>query len=135
MLAKAIEFAVKYHDGQLDDDGLDYFDAHVNQVINILYSVTHDDDILSAAALHDIIEDTNITLEVLEHEFNSHIANLVFQVTHVGNKQDGYSFPNLKDQEAIMIKFADRLSNISRMESWSNKRKAQYLKQSQFWRV
>ena len=51
----------------------------------------------------------------------------------VEKDQKGYYFPRLKSKEAILIKFADRLSNLSRMSSWNMKRQEQYLRKSKFW--
>lgn len=135
IVEKAAAFAEYAHTGQLDDNGQDYYKAHIVQVVNILRQVTTNQDILAAAYLHDIIEDTSVTAIDLAQQFGTKVAMLVWEVTHEGQKDStGYSFPNLSSQEAIMIKFADRLSNISRMETWDQKRKDQYLKKSRFWR-
>jgi (p)ppGpp synthase/HD superfamily hydrolase len=135
MIGKAYKFAQEKHADQLDDDGLDYFGAHICHVVRILSQVTDNPDIIASAYLHDTLEDTDTTYDELVNNFGGHIANLVVEVTHVGKKDEvGYSFPNLHSREAIMIKFADRLSNISRMSSWDDKRQAHYLKKSKFWR-
>ena len=132
---KAMWLADDAHSGQRDDNGDLYTDVHIGQVVEILECVTDDPIILAAAYLHDTLEDTNTTLAQLENEFGHEIASLVHEVTHEGQKDnDGYSFPRLKSKEAIMIKFADRLSNISRMQTWPAKRQEQYLRKSKFWR-
>jgi len=41
---------------------------------------------------------------------------------------------NQKDDRGIILKFADRLSNLSRMNCWPEKRKEQYLRKSKFWK-
>ena len=57
------------------------------------------------------------------------------EVTHEGQKDEyGYYFPRLKSQTGIMLKLADRLSNISRMQSWSKKRRSHYLRKTKFWK-
>ncbi len=128
-------FAMEKHKDQVDDEGFPYFDAHIQQVVNILMQVTNEGDVIAAAYLHDIIEDTNTTYEELCNEFDERIANLVMEVTHEGCADSkGFYFPRLKSQKAILIKFADRLSNLSRMERWDRKRKEQYLRKSKFWR-
>jgi len=49
--------------------------------------------------------------------------------------KEGYNyFPNLQSQEAILIKFADRLSNLSRMKVWPLTKQEQYLTKSKFWK-
>lgn len=134
-LKKAIDFAYKKHKEQKDDTGEPYI-KHLTQVVEILSCVTHDNDILAAAWLHDTIEDTDTTYEDLVQEFGERIAGLVHEVTHEGTKDaGGYYFPRLRSRDAAIIKFADRLSNLSRMESWTKKRQDHYLKKSKFWRA
>lgn len=126
---------MKKHNGQKDDSGKDYFQAHIEVVAEILSNVTQDPNIISAGYLHDVLEDTNTTVEELKGEFGEKITNLVLEVTQEGQKDShGYYFPRLKSKDGIMIKFADRLSNISRIDSWPEKRRNQYLRKSRFWR-
>lgn len=133
MLDSALSFASFKHQGQVDDSGNDYI-YHPIQVANIIRMVTaSDNNLIAAALLHDTIEDTNTTYEELVETFNKDVADLVMEVTHEGTKDKGYYFPRLKTQRGIMLKFADRLSNVSRMESWSANRQEHYLKKSKFW--
>lgn len=135
LVSKALDFARERHAGQKDDSGLDYFTAHLQQVYFILKQVTNDEAILAAAYLHDTLEDTNTTYDELVSEFNKEVADLVSEVTHDGQKDNkGYYFPRLNSQKGIMLKFADRLSNLSRMEAWATPRQEQYLKRSKFWK-
>lgn len=133
-ISKAMLFASKKHKGQLDDSGKDYFKAHCLQVYKILMTITKDENILCAGLLHDTLEDTKTTYNELVETFGNDIADLVMEVTHEGTKHKGYYFPRLKTQRGIMLKFADRLSNISRMDCWSEERKKQYLNKSKFWK-
>lgn len=134
LLEKASIFALKKHSNQKDSTGKSYYISHILQVVSILKEVTNDDKILSAAFLHDTLEDTNTTLRELKQEFGDEIASLVYEVTHEGDKSDGgYYFPRLKSRDAILIKFADRLSNLSRMENWPESRQNSYIKKSKFW--
>lgn len=131
---KALKFAMEKHKGQVDDQGLPFI-LHPMQVARILDSVTDDINLIASALLHDTIEDTGATYEELKREFNEDIANLVYEVTKEGKKDNhGFYFPRLKTQRGIMLKFADRLSNISRMEAWDEKRRQHYLKSSKFWK-
>jgi GTP pyrophosphokinase len=135
LIKKARHFAMKKHKGQKDDSGKDYFEAHIEVVAGILSIVTEDSHIISAAYLHDVLEDTSTTIEELKNVFGEKIMNLVLEVTQEGQKDShGYYFPRLKSKEGIMIKFADRLSNISRIDTWPEKRRNQYLRTSRFWR-
>jgi (p)ppGpp synthase/HD superfamily hydrolase len=130
----AESFAREKHANQLDDSGKSYFDSHISQVVSILLKVTRDRSIIAAAYLHDTIEDTDTTYEELKKVFGKKIADLVNEVTHEGSKDSaGYYFPRLESREAFLIKFADRLSNLSRMEPWDKKRQEQYMRKSRFW--
>jgi len=132
---KAFAFAKDKHRGQEDDSGKSYFEAHIVHVVSILRQVTTDPDILTAAYLHDTLEDTATTFHELADTFGNRVAGLVYEVTHEGDKDSyGYYFPHLKSKDAIIIKFADRLSNLSRMEPWNESRQAQYLRKSKFWK-
>jgi len=134
-ISEAIKFGQKAHKGQLDDDGKDYFTTHCMKVFRILSQVTTDNNILIAGLLHDVIEDTDVMFDDLYSSFGLGVANLVYEVTHEGHKDEyGHYFPRLKSKEAILIKFADRLSNLSRMNSWKTGRQEHYLKKSKFWR-
>lgn len=131
---KVIAFVEEKHKGQLDDLGLPYV-LHCFTVANILRNVSNDEDVIIAGYLHDTIEDTNTTYDELVENFGKRVADLVMEVTHEGKKDEiGFYFPRLKTREGIMIKFADRLDNLSRMQNWTEERKAHYLKRSKFWK-
>jgi len=128
----AIDFATKKHSFQFDDSGIPYVEHSIG-VMKILSLVTNDIDILCAAVLHDTIEDTDTTYEEIVKEFGSKVADLIMEVTHDG-MEDNHYFPRLHTQQGIMIKFADRLNNISRMEPWAEDKRKKYLDKSHFWR-
>jgi guanosine-3',5'-bis(diphosphate) 3'-pyrophosphohydrolase len=132
---KALDYASKKHRGQLDDSGRPYFFAHVIQVYNIIQDITDDEATLCAGLLHDVIEDTDTSYEELVHEFTKEIADLVMEVTHEGNDYRDYYFPRLKSRKAVMIQFADRLSNMTRMRDWPGDIQQQFLEGSVYWRT
>lgn len=137
IVTKAREFAKEKHGNTLDDSGLNFFTAHPNVVALVIDLVTNgkDENLIAAAFLHDVIEDTDTTYEELVKEFNQDVADLVMEVTQEGEKDShGYYFPRLKTQRGIVLKFADRLSNLTRMDSWPKQRREQYLRKSKFWR-
>jgi len=136
LIRKAIDFALIKHEGQLDDEGKDFFDAHCMKVFAVLSVVCpRDTNLLCAGILHDTLEDTSCTLEELETEFGKDISSLVNEVTHEGSKDyKGFYFPRLKSKRGILLKFADRLSNLSRMNAWDIARQEHYLKRSRFWK-
>jgi len=131
---KAFSFARKKHKGQKDDSGKDYFYAHCFQVFRLLAELGVDQNLLCAGLLHDTIEDTKTFYGELVIAFNKDIADLVIEVTHDGNKKTGYYFPRLRTKRGIVLKFADRLSNLSRMKPWKEDRQQHYLKRSKFWK-
>ncbi len=131
LFVRAMQFAIKAHDGQKRDDGEDFI-IHPAQVADILAQVTDDEEIIAAAWLHDIIEDTEYDYDFLKEKFGKRVADLVNEVTHVQHPRGNY-FPRLETQAGIMLKFADRLSNLSDMKTWDDKRKAHYLRRSKFW--
>lgn len=105
----------------------------VYEIVRILYP---DDLVLQAAALlHDILEDTDVTYETLAFEFGVDVADLIHEVTHERRADDaGWYFPHLHSIRGIVLKFADRASNLSRMEGvWDAKHIEKYLKKSKFW--
>jgi GTP diphosphokinase / guanosine-3',5'-bis(diphosphate) 3'-diphosphatase len=131
---KALDYASKKHRGQVDHRGRPYFFAHVIQVHNILKDVTDDEETLCAGLLHDVLEDTETTYEELVHEFTKEIADLVMEVTHEGDDYKNFYWPRLKTRKGILIQFADRLSNMSRMSHWAGDIQQGFLDDSKFWR-
>jgi (p)ppGpp synthase/HD superfamily hydrolase len=129
---RSMVFAHTKHKGQKDSTGKSYI-LHPLRVYHILCKVTKDENVRSAGLLHDTLEDTNTTYTELKTTFNKKIADLVLEVTHKGTK-GAYYFPKLKSREAILIKYADRLDNLSRMENWTPKRRKAYLDKSVFWK-
>ena len=133
IVTKAYEYAKEKHGETLDDDGVNFFYAHPVQVAEIIMSVSDDDNLLAAAYLHDVVEDTPVTEDELRKEFGDDITNLVMEVTHEGRKDThGYYFPRLKTRRGAMLKFADRLSNLSRLNGpkWEGKRAERYVAKS-----
>lgn len=128
LVYKAYLFALEKHIGQTYNNGA--FIQHPLQTYEILKTILPQDyNLLSAGLLHDTIEDQNVTQEEIEKEFNSDIASLVWEVT----KSDYNTFPNLKTKRGTILKFADRLSNLSNMTDWPEERQAKYILKSKFW--
>lgn len=129
IINRAKRFATKKHKDQLRDGGQPYI-VHPAQVARILSLVTDDPELIASGWLHDIIEDTNTTYEDVYQRFGAKIANLVNEVT----KDEKKHFPDLYSREGVMLKFADRLSNLAGMTAWDEDRQNRYIKKSKFWR-
>ena len=68
--------------------GEDYI-HHPVQVANIIYSRGYSDEMLAAAYLHDVVEDTHVPIELIEGEFGKCVATLVAGLTDVSKPEDG----------------------------------------------
>ena len=78
LLDRAIVFAVKaHHNTERRGKGFPYI-VHPLEAVEIVATITSDQELLAAAALHDTIEDTEVTIEQLRAEFGDRIANLVY---------------------------------------------------------
>ena len=77
LVDRAILFAVKAHAGtERRGKGFPYI-VHPMEAMAIVATITPDPELLAAAALHDTVEDTDITLDVLRAEFGERVAKLV----------------------------------------------------------
>ena len=124
----AYEFGARYHEGQKRRSGKSYFENHCVEVAKILADWKMDPITIIGGLLHDTIEDTEATIEEIESIFGKDVANLVNGVTKLGGirfssrkaEQAGNFMKMLisvaKDLRVIIIKFADRLHNMSTIE-------------------
>lgn len=130
LLNKAYIYASKMHNGQKRDSGREYM-WHITKVADILSLVTNDPEVIAAAFLHDVLEDCPIITKAdLASEFGQRVADLVWEVTKYGDN----CFPNLKSRDAFLIKFADRLQNLSDMVTWTPEQMQTYMNKSVFWK-
>ena len=135
---KAYEFAHEAHSGQFRTSG-DPYVSHPIAVANILSSFHMDEDSLSAAMLHDVIEDCGVPKKVIEEKFNKNVADLVDGVSKLDQldmvskaEANAENFQKMilamsNDIRVIVVKLADRLHNmrtIEFLETDKQKRKA-----------
>ena len=126
-IAMAYRLAEKAHGGQQRQSGEPYI-SHPLAVAEILVGLGMDSDCICAALLHDVVEDTDITLEVLQKKFGHDVALMVDGVTKIkklsfASKEDKQS-ENIRkmllamseDIRVIIIKLADRLHNIRTLQ-------------------
>ena len=77
LLDRAIVFALRAHAGtERRGKGFPYI-VHPLEAVEIVATMTADQELLAAAALHDTVEDTDVTIEQIREEFGEHIASLV----------------------------------------------------------
>ena len=124
LLDRAIIFAVKAHSGtERRGKGFPYI-VHPMEAVAIAATMTNDQELLAAAALHDTVEDTEITLKDVEREFGKRIAGLVEAESDIEfegkSRQESW---RLRKEEAIerltsatnevkIVALSDKLSNI-----------------------
>ncbi len=130
LLRQAYEIAQAAHEGQKRQSGEDYF-VHCIEVARILIDLGLDTTAVAAGLLHDVVEDTPLTVEDLEGAFGSEVAGLVASVTKMeqlalhaeqtpkGKMHDRDAESLRKtllamtdDVRVILIRLADRLHNM-----------------------
>ena len=125
LIDRAYEVAKKAHEGQLRKSGDPYI-THPVAVAEILADIGLDSSAISAALLHDTVEDTGYTLEAIKKDFGNEVAALVDGVTKLDRLTYG---PNAeaetlrkmviamsRDIRVLIIKLADRLHNARTWE-------------------
>jgi guanosine-3',5'-bis(diphosphate) 3'-pyrophosphohydrolase len=120
LILEAISFAARKHDGQVRKDGRTPYVSHPIRVMMILSSVfgVLDRQVLAAAALHDVIEDTSTSFNDIENEFGQRIAIWVSLLSkdkqqEVKSREFAYVCA-LRDapDEVKLIKLADIYDNL-----------------------
>ncbi|MBB13247.1 MAG: hypothetical protein CMC78_03665 [Flavobacteriaceae bacterium] len=120
LINKAKMLAGKAHEGQFRKySGMPYI-VHPIEVATIVQTVDHSDEMIAAALLHDVVEDTDYTVEDIAKEVSPAVAELVDGLTDVSSPQDGnrkvrkaIDKDHLAEQNAEVqtIKLADVISN------------------------
>ncbi len=127
LVRKAYEMAADAHADQRRKSGDPYI-MHPINVVNILMQLQMDEKTLAAAFLHDVVEDTDYTIDKIKSAFGGVVANLVDGVTKLGkieyiSKEDRQMenyrkmfLAMAKDIRVVIIKLADRLHNMRTLE-------------------
>lgn len=133
IIVKAYEFAKKAHEGQLRQSGDEYI-SHPLEVANILADLNMDNVTITAAILHDVVEDTKYSYDDIKNAFGEEVAMLVDGVTKLGKLEyttkEDLQAENLrkmfiamaKDIRVIIIKLADRLHNMRTLKYMPEKK-------------
>lgn len=138
---KATIFGANAHKGQKRKSGEDYI-YHPMAVAKILGEMRLDSCTIIAAILHDVVEDTDTTVKQLEKKFGREIAHLVDGVSKVSHLEqssrkhaEAASFGKMfmataDDIRVIIIKLADRLHNMSTLDSLDRERQHRIARQT-----
>lgn len=109
MLNKAIQIAVKAHEGQVDKGGNPY----ILHSLRVMLSCNSEIERI-CAVLHDVVEDTPVTFEdIREQGFSDEIVNALDCLTrHKGESYDDFIRRVLKNKIACSVKLADLADNM-----------------------
>ena len=122
-IMRAYKLADDAHEGQVRSSG-DKYITHPLSVASILLDYCMDTDTVCAALLHDVVEDTEVSLDDIRKSFGENVAVMVDGVTKIGqvplNTKEEQQAENIrkilmamsKDIRVIIIKLADRLHNM-----------------------
>src|SRR5512132_3987864 len=141
LIGRAFHFAADAHEGQQRRSGEDFV-LHPWGVAKICAQLRLDDETISAALLHDVVEDTDVDLEEVRSEFGDEIAKLVEGVTKLTRVQfqsreqaEAENYRKLivamaADVRVILIKLADRLHNLREIEYLGTQKQIQKAKET-----
>jgi GTP pyrophosphokinase len=123
IIRKAYDFSLKYHTGQNRASGEPYL-SHPLAVAMVLADMKLDATAIAAGLLHDLVEDTSITVEEIQREFGEPAAHIVEGVTKISKidfaTREERQAENVRkmvlamvdDIRVVLIKLADRLHNM-----------------------
>jgi GTP pyrophosphokinase len=123
IIEKAFRFASQYHEGQTRDSGEPYM-VHPLMVAHILADMRMDLVAIETGLLHDVVEDTSVTVEQVRKEFGDEVARCVDGLTKLSKldifgaeERQAESFRKMllamvEDIRVIMVKLADRIHNM-----------------------
>ncbi len=141
LLTKAFHFAATAHAGQRRNSGEDFI-HHPFNVAKICAGLRQDEETISAALLHDVVEDTSVDIDDLRSEFGEEIAFLVEGVTKLTRitfasreQAEAENYRKMiiamaQDPRVILIKLADRLHNMRTVEHLGKQKQVQTSKET-----
>lgn len=129
LLRHAYVFAANRHQGQVRRSGEPYL-THPLTVAWILAEMELDEVAIAAGLMHDILEDTDATADLLELEFGSDVTRLVVALTKISSFESSFTsreateaenfrrllLASVDDVRVILVKLADRLHNMRTLE-------------------
>lgn len=137
----AYVFAEKAHEGQMRLSGEPFF-MHPYEVASILVDLGLDMSTVVAGLFHDIVEDTDVTIDTIRDQFGSETAQIVDGVTKVGkvnfSSKEEHQAEYLRkmflamasDIRVILVKLADRLHNMRTLKYQSEEKRLEKAKET-----
>ncbi len=127
LVKKAFQLSYESHKNDFRASGEPYFNHPYEVAMIIAREIPLDDISVVSALLHDVVEDSDISLDFLGKEFSKEIAEIVDGVTKIGGVFKGQEITQaenyrklllsmVKDVRVILVKFADRLHNMRTLE-------------------
>ncbi len=140
IVEKARVFATAAHAacGQLRKYTYEPYIVHPAEVVRTVSTVDHTDEMLAAAWLHDVVEDTGVTIETIRAEFGEQVAELVGWLTDVSRPEQGNratrkaidrAHTAMAPAQAQTIKLADLISNTRSIVEHDEKFARTYLEE------
>ena len=125
LVSEAIAFAVKAHDGMRRKKSEAPYILHPMEAAVIVGTMTNDQNLIAAAALHDVVEDADVTLEEVEERFGKRVRELVESETEdkradlppestwrVRKEESLEVLKNTDDIAVLMVWLGDKLANM-----------------------
>ncbi len=134
LVKKAYEFAKKAHEGQKRESGSPYI-CHPVSVAKIVFDLGMDPETICGALLHDVVEDTEVTIDEIKSEFGNEIGLIVDGLTKIQSleKEDvkfseietirKMIFAMAQDVRVVIVKLADRLHNMRTLKTYGDEEK------------
>lgn len=136
VISKAYSFATEAHQGQMRKYTGHPYITHPIEVSRLVSLVTTNRNIVAAALLHDTVEDTDVTLGDIQHEFGRYIYAWIESLTDISKPKDGTraerkaidrAHTALALPSAKTIKLADMIDNISSIVEYDPKFAVTYM--------
>lgn len=127
LITKAFELSLEAHKHDLRSSGEPYFGHPYEVAMVVAKEIALDDVSVACALLHDVVEDTEITIDDIRKEFGDTIAEIVDGATKISNIFESHEITQaenyrklllsmVNDIRVMIIKFADRLHNMRTLE-------------------
>ena len=127
MIEKAFKLSQEAHKNHFRASGEPYFNHPYEVAVIVAREIPLDDISIVAALLHDVVEDTEYSLDFVKKEFGAEVSDIVNGVTKIGGVFKGQEITKaenyrkmllsmVKDVRVILVKFADRLHNMRTLE-------------------